>query len=210
MRRCYTFSALLMGCGVVVAAGLLSAHASTSENGTHYTDVDRRLCIILQDKQKRDVPFCLSESWGAGGAHAQMIGPLEINPTTGQYHFAEWATASADGPQGVTKIIHCDSDAQQYQQPSLDNLMPAEFDRPQYQDERVRAKFSYPYVPTAMHTMACTRLQHRTFTEDEQQRRVLFKLQEREVELRPDEYERRDVWLYFNWPSPTPHMEKHP
>lgn len=207
MRSRFTFFVLLIVCSM---SGLLSTPASASENSTHYTDVDRRSCILLQDKQKRDVPFCLSESWGVGGAHTQMIGPLEIDSATGQYRFVEWATASADGPQGATKIIRCDGDPQQYQQPSLDNLMPAAFDRPHYQDERVSAKFSYPYVPIAMHTMACARLQQRTFTEDEQQRRVLFKLQEREVELRSDEYERRDIWLYFNWPSPTPHLKKTP
>lgn len=176
----------------------------------HYIDADRRACILMQDEKHRDVPLCLSESWGAGGAHGQVFGPLEIDSMTDQYRFIAWAAAGMDGWRGSTMVVNCTSDARQHESPSLDNLMPVEFRRPLRHGNRVILEFGYEFVAAAMHEKACARLKSGSFTAEELEGRDVFHLQGDDVELRADEYQLRTVWVYFDWPSPMPHLQLTP
>lgn len=202
MRNILALSVLLSLCACAPVASQVERTGAP-----YYVDADRRACILMPDEKGRDVPLCLNEVWGAGGAHGQMFGPLELDSTTGQYRFIEWAAAGMDGWHGSTMVVSCRSDAGQYENPSLDNLIPVEFKRPARHGNRVILEFGYEFVAADKHEKACSRLKSRSFTAEELEGRDVFRLEDDDVELRADEYQIKTVWVYFDWPSPVPHME---
>lgn len=88
--------------------------------------------------------------------------------------------------------------------------MPVEFRRPLRHGDRVILEFGYEFVAAAMYEKACARLKSGSYTAEELEGRDVFNLQGDDVELRADEYQLRTVWVYFDWPSPVPHLQLTP
>lgn len=189
---------------LLVAAPARAADLCRPEEGSSY-------CLMMRDTNGHDVPLC-STGYSGGGSSIFQFGPLQRDITTGECQASYWLKIE-DGRywRGNNEIIYCTNEPEPEKAlPDIAEVYPTSDRIPRVTGQRVYLKMTYTYVSRRDYERACNRLRRDDFTSDEREGRKLLSLEPTAVELQPDEYRDKSVWVYFDWPSPVPHLQLTP
>lgn len=167
-------------------------------------------CLMMKDPKGQDVPLCATTVSGGGG-QGIMFGPMVRSSRSGQCQQDVWFDANDQMyRRGNNAIIGCVASWKPPMQPELADIMSSGHVVPKVVGNRIYLEATYTEVSPTNYQKACERLQANAFTWDEKEGRELFSLGPTAVELHSDEYRIRPVWVYFDWPSPVPHLQLTP
>lgn len=210
MKKNLILSVLLFLCACTQApTGATSIQ--NADNTFCRPDQGSSYCLMMKDTNGHDIPLC-STRYSGGGSSMFRFGPIQHDSAIGVCLASYWLDIE-DGRywRGNNEIIYCTGEPEPEKAlPDITEVYPA-FDRiPRVKGHRVYLKMTYTYVSRTDYERACDKLRRDDFTWDERERRELLSLEPTAVELPDGQYRDKPVWVYFDWPSPVPHLQLTP
>lgn len=167
-------------------------------------------CLMMKDPNGQDVPLCATTVSG-GGSQGLMFGPLVRSSQTGRCQQDIWFDAGDEMyRRGNNAIIGCSEPGELSVHPRLEDISSSGHVIPKVIGNRIYIEAIYTKVFSNTYQKACDRLKRDDFSWDEREGRELLSLGPMAVELHSDEYKTEPIWVYFDWPSPVPHMQLTP